>query len=261
MITDAAFARLLDIAAEAGRIALEGFRPGRRTSSRVVEKAGGSPVTDSDLAVDAYLAAALPTALPDAAIVSEESAPHGPADRRRIAIVDPIDGTRAFAEGDPRWCVSIGVVEDGEAIAGVLAVPAMGLVLAARRGGGATRNGAPLPVRTTARPARMIGAPALLAAHVPGATGLERLPSAPSLAFRLIQIATGEADVLIVRPDAHDWDIAGAHPILAEAGCTLRRLDGGALRYGLRDLAQPALLAAPHAIAADLARMEARAHP
>jgi myo-inositol-1(or 4)-monophosphatase len=125
---DVAAARdcLIDAAREAGAIALTYFRPGERTSARIDYKAGGSPVTEADFAVDAFLRARLGAAFPGAGWLSEETED----DPRRLAcsnilIVDPIDGTRGFLAGDPRWAVSIALVVAGRPVAGVVHAPAL----------------------------------------------------------------------------------------------------------------------------------------
>jgi fructose-1,6-bisphosphatase/inositol monophosphatase family enzyme len=59
---------------------------------------------------------------------------------QRVFVVDPIDGTRAYVAGRKDWCVSIGLVEDGVPVAGVLAAPARDEIWQARLGGGAFLN-------------------------------------------------------------------------------------------------------------------------
>ena len=96
--------QMTEAALRGGAIALDYFRPGAKTSARIDSKEGGSPVTEADHAVDAFLAVELMRALPQAGWLSEETVDN-PA---RLAcdlafIVDPIDGTRAFMTGDARW--------------------------------------------------------------------------------------------------------------------------------------------------------------
>src|ERR1700691_6085133 len=124
--TDALTARdlLVSAAREAGAVALEYFKPGGRTSARVVTKAGGSPVTDADLAADALLKRRLQEALPDAGWLSEETVDDFERlSHRSLIIVDPIDGTRAFVIGDPRWAVSVALVVDERPVGGVVYAP------------------------------------------------------------------------------------------------------------------------------------------
>src|SRR3712207_6074195 len=81
-----------DAAREAGTIAGRFFRSGLKTSARIWSKSGGSPVTEADMAVDAFLKGQLSRAAPEAGWLSEETADE-PArlDRHLVWIVDPID--------------------------------------------------------------------------------------------------------------------------------------------------------------------------
>ena len=152
---------LLSAAREAGALALEYFNPGGRTSSRVMTKAGGSPVSDADLAADALLKRRLREALPDAGWLSEETVDDFERlSCRSLIIVDPIDGTRAFVTGDPRWVVSVALIVDQRPVAGVVFAPALDETYAAARGHGATFNGAALGACRWLAAARRCGAQA-----------------------------------------------------------------------------------------------------
>src|SRR3712207_3855926 len=109
--------RLRETAREAGAIALGFFRSGLKTSARIWSKAGGSPVTEADVAVDAFLKAELSQAVPEAGWLSEETA-DDPArlSRELVWIVDPIDGTRAFLTGSRDWSVSIALLGGGQPV-------------------------------------------------------------------------------------------------------------------------------------------------
>ncbi|MFC5584559.1 inositol monophosphatase family protein [Nitratireductor kimnyeongensis] len=61
-------------------------------------------------------------------------------------VIDPIDGTSAFLNGMPSWCVSVGAAIDGEPVLGVIVAPCFDECYSARRGGGATLNGKPIRV-------------------------------------------------------------------------------------------------------------------
>ena len=58
-------------------------------------------------------------------------------------MVDPLDGTREFVTGIPEWCVSIGLVVDGEPVAGGICNPVTGETIVGARGLGVTLNGRP----------------------------------------------------------------------------------------------------------------------
>ena len=106
-------ARIEDALRTAGEV-LQRFTPG---AIDVELKSGGDPVTEADMAVNEALERILPRE--GEGWLSEETV-DDPArlDCRRVWVVDPIDGTREFIHGIPEWCVSIGLVEDGQPVAG-----------------------------------------------------------------------------------------------------------------------------------------------
>jgi len=215
-------------AIEAGEIAHAFFRAGGQTSARIDWKHGGSPVSEADFAVDVFLRQRLSELLPDAGWLSEETADSPERlDRGQVFIVDPIDGTRAFIAGDPRWAVSVALVEAGRPTLAVLHLPAAGLTFEAAVGEGAALNGA--PTRVSQRPAlaggRVAGPPRLLDGLTRVGLSLEREPKVPSLAYRLARVAAGELEAAIASTDAWDWDIAAADLIVREAGGLLTDLD------------------------------------
>lgn len=232
---------LREAAAEAGRIAMRYFRQ----KPQVWMKAGSSPVTEADYAVDTFLRETLTAARPGYGWLSEETA-DGPArlGLDRLFIVDPIDGTRGFVDGQTRWCVSVAVVEKGVSVAGVLDCPAAGEHFWAARGQGAWLNGARIEVRRTDGPFE-VGGPQPLFERLPREwrERSRRVPHIPSLAYRLALIAAGRLDATFVKPNAHDWDLAGAAVLLDEAGGRLLDRAGRPLRYGGQVTAHGALAA------------------
>jgi myo-inositol-1(or 4)-monophosphatase len=240
---------LVAAAKAAGEIALADFRLGSATTARVSYKAGNSPVTDADLAVDRFLRDRLEREFPDAGWLSEETADDSSRlTKAQALVVDPIDGTRAFLSGDPRWTVALALVVEGRPIAGVVHAPALAETYAAAFGQGATRNGAPIraSVRATLEGAK-IGGPRLLLAATAQKAGVNFVvePKIPSLAYRLALVADGRLDVALASTNAHDWDIAAADILLAEAGAALRDAQGGALQYNLASTRRDSLAAAP----------------
>ncbi|NMG39375.1 3'(2'),5'-bisphosphate nucleotidase CysQ [Chelativorans sp. ZYF759] len=198
-----------------------------RRDPSVWMKVGDSPVSEADIAVDTFLREALLKARPDYGWLSEETL-----DARtngqsgRAFVVDPIDGTRAFIEGRKTWCVSVAIVEDGRPIAGVLDCPAREERFWAVRGRGAWKNGEVLGVLPPRGPARITG-PKELVDRLGMAPGeIDRAPYVPSLAYRIAMVASGRLDASFVRPNSHDWDLAAADLILAEAGGSLLTREG-----------------------------------
>ncbi len=242
-----ALEEITDAARRAGEIAMRDFRLGGTTSAKVHTKQGGSPVTAADLAVDRFLTERLHAAFPDAGWLSEETVDDAARlDRASLLVVDPIDGTRAFLAGDPRWAVSIAFILDGRPIAGVVHAPALGETYAAALGCGARLDGS--PIHASARRAldrAHVGGPKSMIAELAEAAGIEfaTSPRIPSLALRLSRVATGALDIGLASANSHDWDVAGADIVLSEAGALLVDADGQILRYNRQKTRHGALLA------------------
>lgn len=225
------------------------FRLGATTSARIDTKQGGSPVTAADLAVDLYLTDRLRAAFPGAGWLSEETADDPTRlQKSTLLVVDPIDGTRAFIAGDPHWSVAIALIEEGRPIAGVVHAPALGETYVAALGYGALLNGAPIRSHERAGlSGARVGGPKPMIAVLAAAAGVEldAAPRVPSLALRLVQVASGELDIGLASASAHDWDVAAADIVLSEAGALLTDAEGDILRYNSVTIRHGALLACP----------------
>lgn len=220
---------LLDAAREAGEIALRYFGK----NPEVWMKAGQSPVSEADYAADTYLRETLGAARPDYGWLSEETVDSAARmSARRTFVVDPIDGTRGFLEGNSAWCVSVAIVEAGRSVAGVLDCPARGEIYSALPGQGAYKNGRRIRVREPGTELE-VGGPQRFVDLLPQEwrQRVRRMPHVPSLAYRLAMIAEGSIDATFVKPNAHDWDIAAVDLILSEAGGRLLDADGAGPAY------------------------------
>lgn len=232
---------LVSAAREAGAIA-KGFF-GR--SPQTWTKAHDSPVTEADFAADRFLFETLVGARPDYGWLSEETADTPERlSRRRVFIVDPIDGTRGFIEGNPDWCVSVAIVEDGVPVVAALAVPAREEWFEAVSGGGARLNGEPIAVGLpSGGPLRFAGPARHMRALSDGGLAVGERRVTPSLAYRMTLVAAGRLDLATASPNAHDWDLAAADLLVHEAGGTLCTAAGEAVRYNRPEPRHPALLA------------------
>lgn len=229
-------------AVTAGIIAAGYFRRDLKTWT----KENASPVSEADIVLDKFLHASLTTARPDYGWLSEESTDDfSRLSHRRVFIVDPIDGTRGFIRGEDSWTVTMAVVEDGIPIAGVVYAPARDEMYDAALGEGASMNGQPLVrQRHPGRAAPLIPAPGAVHQELQAA-GLDytRGPAYPSLAYRLVQVATGHLDAAVTRRGAQDWDVAGAACILSETGIAFEDVCIGALRFNRPEIRHGALAA------------------
>ncbi|WP_454885084.1 3'(2'),5'-bisphosphate nucleotidase CysQ [Sphingomonas oryzagri] len=212
-------------AAEAGGLALGKAKDGFRRW----EKAGGEPVCEIDLAVDQFLKDRLATIDPEAGWLSEETADDkARLGARRVWVVDPIDGTRDYLRGRPGWAVSVALVEDGRPVLAVLDAPARDEVWTAVAGGGAWRNG--VPIRVALRDA--IAGARVPADQLPRRdSDLVPVPKPNSIALRIAMVAAGEADLVATMRWGHEWDIAAAALIAAEAGAIVTDALGASLAF------------------------------
>ncbi|WP_243372854.1 inositol monophosphatase family protein [Microvirga solisilvae] len=218
-----------DAAHQAGALALPYFRAGEQTAARLWYKGHSSPVTEADIALDDFLKDHLTGLFPEAGWLSEETADDpSRLDRSHVWVVDPIDGTRAFAAGHPDWAISIALVKDGLPVLGSLYAPIHDKLYEATIGGGAWCNGQRLQLSETETPARpRVAGPKPLVDRFERKTGpVERLPKVPSLALRLARVAEGTIDIGLVSHNSQDWDIAAADLILKEAGGLLTDFAG-----------------------------------
>lgn len=222
---------LTQAAKAAGKIAAHYFKANPETW----EKAGGQgPVTKADLEIDAMLKAELLAARPNYGWLSEESkdTPNR-LKSARVFIIDPIDGTRAFINGESGFSHALAVVEHGVVVAAVVHLPIKGLTYSATLGGGAYMNGAPLHVSSTTE---MEGA-RVLARKPDMKPDLWQGPHGmhphfrPSLAYRLCLVAQGRFDAMFTLRPAWEWDVAAGDLIVREAEGSVRTLLGKPPRY------------------------------
>ncbi len=213
------------ITAEAGRIAAA--RCG--TDYKSWEKLPGHPVCEIDLEVDAFLQEQLGALDPEAGWLSEETLDDSDRiERRRLWVVDPIDGTRDYLRKRTGWCVSVALVEDRVPVLGALSAPQRGELWTAERGRGSWRNGAALRVSRRAE---------LAGARVPADTlpsvdrDLVAVAKPNSIALRIAMVAAGEADLLATLRWGFEWDIAAAALIAEEAGATVSGALGQPLAF------------------------------
>jgi len=162
-----------------------------------------SPVSEADLASDALLQKRLLGARPDYGWLSEETEDSDERlSRDRVWVVDPIDGTNSFLQGNGDFTVCAGLVRGGQAVAGAVINPVH------------------LSRKNVMRPERWRGD---VPQPKPGYIG--------SLAYQLCLIAMGERDAAISVSKLHEWDIAAAGLILSEAGGVVTDQHARPLRY------------------------------
>jgi myo-inositol-1(or 4)-monophosphatase len=233
MVSSSAYADILvriESALEAARTVFSRFTPG---AIETEYKIGHDPVTEADRAVDAVLRENL--LREGEGWLSEESADDkSRLDRRRVWVVDPLDGTREFVQGIPEFCVSIGFVEDGRAVAGGISNPATNETIIGAIDSGVRYNGQ--PARASQR-ASLEGS-LILASRSEVKRGewsqfqgsQYQVRPMGSVAYKLGLVAAGRADITFTLTPKHEWDVAAGAALVESAGGFVRTLDNAPLR-------------------------------
>jgi myo-inositol-1(or 4)-monophosphatase len=225
------------IAKEAGALLLE--RYGRLTRGEIRRKGSGNRnlVTAADHDSERLVVARLSAAFPDHAIVAEEGTDVGREASRPTWIVDPLDGTTNYIQGIPLFCVSLGLVEAGTPVLGVIHAPALSQTFWGAPGQGAWEDGRPVSVSATPSLAESVLATGFaydrdtlpdhnfdnLIQVGRKVRGVRRFGSA---ALDLAYVASGRLDgfwELHLQP----WDVAGGAALVLAAGGRVTDARGG----------------------------------
>jgi myo-inositol-1(or 4)-monophosphatase len=225
----------VELAKRAGAIVTESYE----RTMRIDRKSKRDVVTDVDYRSEALVLEAIQARYPADAILAEESGHHrrsrgrtGRATTSRTWVIDPLDGTVNYANGIPYFCVSIGLVEDGAPVVGVVLDPLRQDCFSAAADGPATLNGQ--PVRASEK--ETLG-DFVVSLAVIGRGGIARerrigreirIPRRMgSAALSLAYVASGRFDALVQNGGLSLWDIAAAGLIAERGGATVTDLAGG----------------------------------
>ena len=248
------YERELEVALEAARAAGAILARHYAGDRRHWEKSEDNPVTRADLESDRAIAARLRAAFPEDALLSEESAADpGRTRKRRVWIVDPMDGTKEFIAAIPEFGASIALVEDGEPVVGVIHNPAAGVTVWARRGGGAFRDGRPVRVSKVSRleDAVVIASRTEISRSqfAPYDGWFKELRPVGSIAWKLACIASGEGDLNVSVAPKNEWDVCAGDLLVREAGGVYVAFDGSRRTYNQpRTLIEAGMAAGPPAL-------------
>jgi len=252
MIPDAAELKaLLDFAVGLARHAGEITNRYFKGSFVAERKADNSFVTAADREAEKYMRTQIEKAFPEDAILGEEEG-EKPGGSNRRWILDPIDGTFSFVHGVPLYAVLIGLEIAGEAVLGVVNLPALGELVYAARGVGCFWNEAEARVSTT----KSMGDALLVATDFGACERYGYGRAAESLqrqvnerrtwgdAYGHVLVATGRADIML-DPIMNVLDCAALLPILEEAGGTFTDWQGRRTIHGGNAISTNTILFAP----------------
>lgn len=183
-----------------------------------------------------FLAHSLKALRPDDAVLSEEAADDvSRLERSRVWIIDPLDGTREYSEGRADWAVHVALSVDGVAVAGAVALPALGLVFDTAEA--PALPPAPAGLKIVVSRSR----PPEIATRAAKALGAELAPMG-SAGAKTMAVVRGEAHAYVHAGGQYEWDSAAPVAVAQAAGLHVSRLDGSPMTYNQRDTYMPDLL-------------------
>ena len=218
----------------AGAIVLGYFH----SSYTIRQKSKDNPVTSADLAADKYLKETLIRQFPDDGWLSEETADSPQRlNRKRVWVVDPLDGTKEFVRGLPEFAISVALVEDAEPRIAVVYNPARDDLFAAAKNRGACRGGSTIRVsaQTELQGSNIFVSRSEHSKRLFGSLQeCTSVRSIGSIAYKLALVAAGEADLSIsIRPKS-EWDVCAGALLVQEAGGMVTDLNGCRLEFNRR---------------------------
>ncbi len=232
------------LAREAGAVIMEYYQ----TDLDVDHKGGGEPVTAADRVADDLIAAGLRAAYPDDGLLTEESNDDlSRLEKRRVWIVDPLDGTTEFITETGEFAVQIALTVQSQPVLGVVYQPVNQRLFYAVRGRGAYQlhdgQATRLQVSTQSDPGRMC----LVASRshysdcieaARQALGIRQVNRVGSVGLKVGLVARGACDLYLATTVSKEWDVCAPHALLLEAGGILTDLCGEPLVYNQAEVAE-----------------------
>ena len=216
----------MDVALEATRAAGQIIRDGWNSDHEIQFKGRADIVTEIDVNAEKAVLEILTGAFPDFGILAEESQPVV-GDSPYRWVVDPLDGTRNYAQSIPHFCTIVALAENDDVVAGVIYDPVREETFTAARGQGAFLNGSPISVTGTTELSRSLLsfdlgyvdekaglAIDMLRSLWPGMYSVRLMGSA---GLALAYASAGRVD-LFFHHSLSPWDVAAGLIIAREAG-------------------------------------------
>lgn len=197
-------------------------------------KDDATPVTEVDRRAEHAIRTAIAERFPgDGVLGEEEGLTQGTTGR--CWVIDPVDGTKLYAEGIPLWTTLIALEIDGMTVVGVADAPAIGDRYHATRGAGAWRGDRRLHVSDVERLSGSFVVHSGVEEWIAGGrsealvrvAGRARGTRGLSDAWGHLLVAQGSVEALLEHEPCQRWDWAATGLIVEEAGGRLSTLDGG----------------------------------
>lgn len=256
----------ISLAREAGRTILEYYALEIIAEEKFGIDNFSEPVTIADRASSRIIVDGLKSVFPGDFVLSEEEAdrPDERTRTSRVWITDPIDGTWGFLKKDGDFAVQIGLAINGEAVVGVVSLPARDRLYYGSKGNGSfVVDGEAEPTRLAASTntdfskmnlavSRNHRSPKI--SRIISEFGLQSEIQRGSVGLKVGLVAEAICDLYIhLSPRTKFWDTCGPQVILEEAGGRLTDLFGENIRYELSDVQNHGgIVAANGAVHADV---------
>ena len=234
---------LIDIARTASEQILEVYE----TEFDVEDKDDKSPLTAADLASHKAIVQGLSELTPDIPILSEESAT-APFDERqnwqRYWLIDPLDGTREFVKRNGEFTVNIALIENNQAVIGVVYIPVSGCCYYASQSDGAFKldehgQSTKIQCRKTD-----ISKLAVAGSRSHGSEEQQKFMAAVGedaeiiaigSSLKICLVAEGKVDIYPRFGPTSEWDTAAAHAVVSAAGGLVTDTAFNALEYNRKE--------------------------
>lgn len=201
------------------------------------------PVTQADRVANELIVNALRREFPNDGILAEESVDTAHRlDKRRVWMIDPLDGTNGFIDGNGDFAVQIGLAEDGQCVLGVVHQPLTGVLYHAVRGQGTWVMRPDLkPERAAVSEQKQLSLMRLAASRSHRSPRMDQVVKAfrvkeeiqrGSVGIKVGLIVEQHCDLYVhLSPRTKQWDTCAPEIILTEAGGRLTDLFGRPLEY------------------------------
>ncbi len=232
----------LDLAREAGAAILE-FYGGALQIEQKIGFDDREPVTQADRVANELIVKALRREFPNDGILAEESVDTAHRlDKRRVWMIDPLDGTNGFIDGNGDFAVQIGLAQDGQCVLGVVHQPLTGVLYHAVRGQGTWIMRPDLkPERAAVSDQKELSLMRLAASRSHRSPRMDKVVKAfrvkeeirrGSVGIKVGLIIEQQCDLYVhLSPRTKQWDTCAPEIALTEAGGRLTDLFGQSLIY------------------------------
>mgnify|MGYP003305199167 CR=1 FL=1 len=214
-------------------------------------KSDNTPVSNGDIEVNELITKEISKITPEIPIISEESLENkDKSNLKNFWLIDPIDGTHDYINNLEEFTINAGLIMDNKPVAGLINAPAKKRMFYSYGENNAyeIKNGKELnlseSITKNTGQIKFISYSNKIKPEIQKIyddLGVEEnIKMKSSLKFCVV--ATGEYQIYVAEPRAHEWDIAAGHAILKNSGGTVTDFDGNNISYGKDGFKNPSII-------------------